>query len=315
MGKKKFYSVKAGREVGIFSTWSECEAQVKGFAGAQYKGFETKDEAVRYMQEGEKEVEKIKDKKNKIINEKSEAVAYVDGSYDNKTKTYSYGVVMLHKGDEKHFSTKFNDKELALMRNVSGEVEGAKKAMTYCLENDIKTLDLYYDYEGIEKWCTEEWKAKNDFTKAYKQMYEEIKEELQITFYKVLAHSGDKYNDLADKLAKEAIKINDKEYEDDEEELEEVEEDRKNKIGKDVVCEFRNISEEKIDRIILCLDKNEKIKCIDRKETLSGVNQDYIYESEEKKLKLEYNTKLKRLTIEGGYVSVLGEIMNHLIEK
>ena len=43
--KQKFYVVWKGRRAGIFSTWAEAEAQVKGFAGAQYKAFNTRAEA------------------------------------------------------------------------------------------------------------------------------------------------------------------------------------------------------------------------------------------------------------------------------
>lgn len=36
-----------GRKRGIFSAWPECEAQVKGFVGAQYKAFDSRQEAER----------------------------------------------------------------------------------------------------------------------------------------------------------------------------------------------------------------------------------------------------------------------------
>jgi len=39
MAKQKFYVVWKGRKSGIYTTWAECEAQVKGFAGAEYKSF------------------------------------------------------------------------------------------------------------------------------------------------------------------------------------------------------------------------------------------------------------------------------------
>lgn len=41
----KFYAVKNGRKVGIFSTWEECQSLVVGFKGAIYKSFKTKEEA------------------------------------------------------------------------------------------------------------------------------------------------------------------------------------------------------------------------------------------------------------------------------
>lgn len=45
MPKQKYYVVWKGRQTGIFTAWGECEAQVKGFAGAQYKAFDSLKEA------------------------------------------------------------------------------------------------------------------------------------------------------------------------------------------------------------------------------------------------------------------------------
>ncbi|MDY6267547.1 MAG: ribonuclease HI [Selenomonadaceae bacterium] len=39
MTAKKVYAVARGRAVGIFTSWSECEKQVKGFAGARFQSF------------------------------------------------------------------------------------------------------------------------------------------------------------------------------------------------------------------------------------------------------------------------------------
>lgn len=47
MAKKKlaYYVVWQGRQPGIYSSWEECEVQVKGQQGAKYKGFATLSEA------------------------------------------------------------------------------------------------------------------------------------------------------------------------------------------------------------------------------------------------------------------------------
>lgn len=33
----KIYAVKVGRSVGLFSNWSDCEKEVKGYPNAKYK--------------------------------------------------------------------------------------------------------------------------------------------------------------------------------------------------------------------------------------------------------------------------------------
>ncbi len=135
------------------------------------------------------------------------AVAYVDGSYNAETGVYGCGVVIFLNGAESSFSRCFSDPEMALMHNVAGEIEGAMLAMRFCLDRGIEKLDIYYDYEGIEKWCSGAWKTTKQGTAAYKRFYDSIKRRLKINFIKVKGHSGDKYNDMADRLAKDAVGI------------------------------------------------------------------------------------------------------------
>ncbi|BAY29709.1 hypothetical protein NIES2107_15530 [Nostoc carneum NIES-2107] len=45
MASQKYYAVLHGRETGIFTSWAECEKQIKGFSGAVYKSFKTRGEA------------------------------------------------------------------------------------------------------------------------------------------------------------------------------------------------------------------------------------------------------------------------------
>ena len=61
-----------------------------------------------------------------------------------------------------------------------------------------------YDYKGIEAWAKGDWKTNTDLTENYKKYYDKIKDELEVIFIKIKAHSGDYYNNLADELAKRA---------------------------------------------------------------------------------------------------------------
>ena len=199
MSKKKYYAVRKGKCVGIYNTWDECKSQVNGFSGAEYKSFSNLEEANEYIY-GKKE--------SKIAYNGNTVEAYVDGSYEHCIKEYGSGVVILKDGNIlKKYSIKGNDEFLVTMRNVAGEIEAAKLAMNYCLEENIENLILYFDYEGIEKWCTGAWKTNKSGTIEYKAFYDKVKEKLNVKFVKVKAHSGDKYNEEADKLAKKAIGI------------------------------------------------------------------------------------------------------------
>lgn len=133
---------------------------------------------------------------------------YVDGSYDKETGWYAYGMVVLKEdGEVEEYSDKFCDPELKSMWNVAGEIMGACAAMQYAMDYEIPAITIFYDYEGIEKWPTGIWKAKKDGTKAYVEFYKNACKKVDIKFKKVTGHSGDKYNDLADKLARGALGI------------------------------------------------------------------------------------------------------------
>jgi ribonuclease HI len=45
MNRQKYYVVWKGRQRGIFTSWLDCELQVKGYIGARFKSFETRAEA------------------------------------------------------------------------------------------------------------------------------------------------------------------------------------------------------------------------------------------------------------------------------
>ncbi len=195
MAVRKYYAVKNGKKVGIFDTWEQCKRQVDGFKGAIYKSFTDLKQAENFLN----------DEKEELVICKDTAVAYVDGSFDVKSGRYSSGVLILYKGEELEFSKAFEDEEMAEMRNVSGEIMGAVIAMKYALKYKIKKLVIYHDYQGLSMWATGQWKTNKKGTLQYAKFCKQCFEEMEISFVKVKAHSGDKYNDKADELAKRAL--------------------------------------------------------------------------------------------------------------
>lgn len=196
---KKVYAVKVGRKPGIYYTWDECKSEVDGFSGAEYKGFSTKADAEAYLGSAKKS-------HNQELAHKDVAEAYVDGSYDVANHRYAAGGVIIYNGDEYEFSEAY-DGDCADLRNVAGEIMGARLAIEYCLRNGIKNLVIYHDYMGIGMWGDDRWKANLDMTKEYKDFVRQAREKMNIRFVKVKAHSGDRYNEIADKLAKSALGI------------------------------------------------------------------------------------------------------------
>lgn len=134
---------------------------------------------------------------------------YVDGSYNKDTKVYGYGMVIITDTDILHRNGCGVDTEGVW--NIAGEVTGAVKAIEYALENGYDELTICHDYEGIQKWADGEWKAKKMISKDYVDVVRNARNSgLEISFRKIKAHSGDTYNEKADRLAKQAIIITDR---------------------------------------------------------------------------------------------------------
>lgn len=193
----KFYAVKRGRKTGIFTSWEECKDSVNGYTNAIYKSFPNMNDAKKYLFGNENE--------SSFRDSKAELSAYIDGSYDDSLKKYSYAVIMFHNGNKMEYAKSENDKNLIELRNVAGELKATMYVMEYALNNKIKSVDLFYDYNGIEMWATGEWKANLPFTKYYSEFSKKILKAIDVRFIKIKSHSGNKYNEEVDVLAKKAM--------------------------------------------------------------------------------------------------------------
>jgi ribonuclease HI len=196
--KGKLYAVKNGKINGIFFDWNTCSQMVNNISGALYKGFATLDEAIEYMDLNEP-AKNAKDNYYKI------PYAYVDGSFNAKTKTYGYGVIIMDEETSYEFSDSGNDKDMCSMQNVAGEILGAQRAITEAIALGLKEINVYYDYQGIESWADGSWKRNKKGTVQYYEFVQEAKKLIGINFYKVKAHSGITLNEKVDKLAKSAV--------------------------------------------------------------------------------------------------------------
>lgn len=202
MAQKKIYAVRKGKVIGIFNDWGSCKSSIEGYSGAEYKSFTILEQAELYLSEGKKSnvIEVDKERSNDCI------VAYVDGSYSESINKYSYGLVLiLPNGKEITYSDSQDDSAALSSGNISGELLGTMTAIKKAIELGFKEILIYYDYEGIEKWYTGEWKAKSYVAIKYLEFIDKHKDKISISFEWVKGHSGNKYNDMADKLAKNAL--------------------------------------------------------------------------------------------------------------
>lgn len=202
---KKYYAVKVGKSTGIFETWDECKKQVTGFSGAIYKSFQSLDKAKEYLDD--KNIALKSEEFEFELTSDDEIIAYVDGSYKKDTLEYGYGVVLILKDDIVELYGKGQNPEVAKSRNVTGELFGSVRAISEAIKLGKKKIIIFYDYQGISSWANGEWKCNLPLTMGYRDKIREFRKEIEILFVKVKAHSNDKYNDLADHLAKKSLGI------------------------------------------------------------------------------------------------------------
>lgn len=198
----KYYVVKNGLVPGIYNSWPECEKQVKGYNNAVFKSFKSLEEAEVYYSNGKKRVKEIDVEELKD----NEVIAYVDGSYDNNVKKYGYGAIIISKNSKEVLEGNGEEEDLIELRNVAGELKAAIHSIKYAIKNKFKKIYIHYDYSGIENWYKGEWRANTEFTKKYIDFAATVRKEIDVEFIKIKAHSGNRYNDEVDIIAKNAIK-------------------------------------------------------------------------------------------------------------
>ena len=124
---------------------------------------------------------------------------YVDGSFARGST--GYGAVILKDGKvvEELFGG-VDSAEVAGTHQIAGELAAVKEALKWCLQHSVNEVSIYYDYLGIEKWATARWKTNQPLTREYARFVRECP--VQIHWHKVDSHTGNRWNDRADALAK-----------------------------------------------------------------------------------------------------------------
>ena len=188
MPKQKFYAIKTPEESKIVMTWAECEKMTHGVKGVLFKSFASRAEAEAWISGMEAPVP-------------TGLRVFVDGSFSPDFPKSGWAFVVTE-----------NDVEIARgsgitafdaeSRNIDGEVMASYQAMRWLDSND-KTGTICHDYEGIARWAKGEWQAKSNIAKRYVAAAKPYLH--RVSFEKVAAHTGVKWNELVDQLAKDAI--------------------------------------------------------------------------------------------------------------
>lgn len=187
---------------GIYTTWKECQEHTKGYPNALFKSFDSEVLAEDYLKD---------DGNNSMIIQPTKPVdvqLYVDGSWNNRKNQYGWGFVLVVDG--KSVSSGFgkgNNPKYLNQQQIGGEVVAVLQGLSRAVYKEYHHVEIVYDFSGIKEWPTGEWTTKSEIANAYVYHLKKYNKEIDITFKKVKSHSGNKFNDQADRLAKKGAKI------------------------------------------------------------------------------------------------------------
>jgi ribonuclease HI len=226
--KKKFYAVATGKTPGIYTEWygdKGAEIQVKGFAGAMFKGFPTKEAAEDFIKKNAGKKRRVKPKtpphktkaspkpKPMITPKDGSIVIYTDGGCLNNPGPGGYGVVIKIGKKTKELSGGYRlttNNRMELMACIVG-LASLKKGSSVTLFSDSK-----YVVDGITKGWAVRWQANGWMrTKKEKAINPDLWEKLlvlcekhDVQFRWVKGHAGNQGNERCDQLATyEAAKV------------------------------------------------------------------------------------------------------------
>ena len=200
---KKFYGVRKGLVPGIYTEWNEVQNQIKGYSGAIYKGFSTEDDAKNFVYGNDEKSFDTQAMSPAHTKDFTEDISiYVDGSY--KDEKVGFGIVIL-KDDKVIMKDcgRFTGKdEFTSQRNAAGEIYAMIRSIQLIKANGFNNIRFYHDYLGVAYFINGAWRPKNDLTRRYLEYFTKHMNGINCAFEYVPAHTGNMYNEMADKLAK-----------------------------------------------------------------------------------------------------------------
>ena len=207
-----YYAVHKGRIPGIYSTWTECQAQVKGFKNPIFKKFKTEQKAQQFVDKGWESINKKTSTLDKFgitssiksVNNPRIIEVYTDGSADNVVKSSYYGIgIVFPDENRENISQRIQDKKATNNRAELMAILCAIKAVLPELQAQM-TLHIYSDSQYSIKCINGTYKNATmnmDLIETARDLYKRY----NIKFIHVRAHKGNKYNEMADKLARKGF--------------------------------------------------------------------------------------------------------------
>ena len=219
-----YYAVRIGRKPGIYTDWAKCFLCISGYKNAVFKKFNTKQDAIGYMNSHNSVIDLHKKTVTKDTHyqpihstTKNPMYIYTDGScINNGYKNAKAGIgVYFGKDDNRNISDKFTTRP----SNQRAELYAIIRAILLLTPTEIKTkkiiiyTDSMYSINCVGRWCKNwiknGWKTKNKKDVKNQDLIKTLyilakKNRVNLTHIKAHTGKNDIHsigNSVADKLA------------------------------------------------------------------------------------------------------------------
>jgi ribonuclease HI len=224
-----FYAVKKGRAPGIYKTWAEYEAQVKGFADAIYKGFRTRADAKKFLaqeieeqphratraereqlqmsrREWDRAEERAEISRSARNDDAGRVMIYTDGSAIRNPGPGGYAAVMLYGARRKEVCNGFRlttNNRMELMAALVG-LEMLRRKCAVTIYTDSKYLRDAMMNGWLTRWLKNGWRTRDGTPVANMDLWTRLWAQTQkhdVKFEWVRGHAGNAENERCDELA------------------------------------------------------------------------------------------------------------------
>jgi len=216
---KKYYAVFQGHNPGIYTSWDKVSEQVKGFKGAKYKSFSSREEAILWLRDcviaasepvSESLITLIKTvgvaeaKEDRII-------IHTDGGASPNPGKGGYGIVLQKGNYRKELSAGYQlttNNRMELMACIVA-LQALKEPSEVSLYTDSKYVVDSITKGWAKGWKSRGWKRTGGQLAENIDLWEELLSLLEnhkVELKWVKGHSGNKENERCDVLANEARK-------------------------------------------------------------------------------------------------------------
>jgi ribonuclease HI len=215
MKKLIYYAVHIGHQIGVFTSWPQCEKSVSGYPKTVYLKFDKRKDAEYFVKHGERPCSKPKASKG---NGKKLAIIYTDGSASGGVMSdIGSGLIVYLEGiTHKAYYGLYDcvgTNNIAELNALAAGLKEASKLITEGYYVEVLTDSNYAlkcATQWSYKWKQHCWKKSDNKTpenlaliKECHLLYDTLKDFL--TLMHVKAHNGIEGNEAADVLADMAV--------------------------------------------------------------------------------------------------------------